>query len=91
MNDEVTIWQFMAFKIADALAKANNTKLTYDMVKIVETQLREINEQYIIRIYFTMVNPQLMIDINNKMAELMSIKNQQGLNSPSDTNTNNKV
>ena len=81
----------MAFKIADALAKANNTKLTYDMVKIVETQLREINEQYIIRIYFTMVNPQLMIDINNKMAELMSIKNQQGLNSPSDTNTNNKV
>lgn len=81
MNNEVDIWEFMAFTIADAVAKASNTKLTYDMVKAAKDQLFVINEAYIVRIYFSPINSTVMKEINYRMRKLIDVEMEQPLNS----------
>jgi hypothetical protein len=77
MNGEIDIWEFMAFTIADAVAKASKVKLTYDMVKAAEEQLWLINAEYIVRIYFTTIDPATMKDISERMRKLIDGKLEQ--------------
>jgi hypothetical protein len=85
MNNEVDIWELMAFMIADGVAKAGKIELTYDMVIAAKEQLHIINEEYIVRIYFTTIDVAVMKDINNRMKKLIDVKMEQGLNSGLDT------
>jgi len=81
MNDEINIWEFMAFTIADAVAKAANVKLSWDMVQAAEEQLHLINEGYIVRVYFANIDPATMKEISERMKKLINAKLEQGLNS----------
>jgi hypothetical protein len=81
MNDEINIWEFMAFTIADAVAKAANVKLSWDMVQAAEEQLHLINEGYIVRVYFATIDPATMKEISDRMKKLINDKLGKGLSS----------
>ena len=80
-NNQVDIWQFMAYKIANGVAETLKIKLTYDMVKSVETNLRDIKEQYITKIYVGPISAKESNEINAEMSKLLHDKLGQPLNS----------
>jgi hypothetical protein len=81
MNNEISIWDFIAFTIADAVAKAANVKLSWDMVQAAEEQLHLINEEYIVKVYFGTIDPAIMKEISDRMKKLINTKLEKGLSS----------
>lgn len=76
MNEEVNIWEFMSYKIANVISKAANIKLTYDMVKATEIELREINEKYFIKLYIGIISVEEMNEVNEAIRKLLYEKCQ---------------
>lgn len=57
MTTEITIWEFLALRIAKRVAKDTKTKLTYESVKAVMEELKEFNCDYLVQIYFSLPLP----------------------------------
>lgn len=81
MMNEVNIWQIIAYRLAKTMAEKSGVKLTYEMFKAVETELRLINEQLIDKIYFGFINAKEEEEVLRAMRKLIDEHLGEPLNS----------